>query len=133
MFCFGVFAFHLVLLFFLRKSIASTPAHIGTVAISTLLTLYWGYTWPFYRMLSRRAALKLSAIVFVSLCGYLTFGYIVMNLIVRWRWRRALRNGDYVSIARDPHKEALVPKEMKQLGRIVCLLYIYLLVEFMAS
>jgi hypothetical protein len=84
-------------------------------------------------MLSRRAALKLSAIVFVCLIGGLFCGYIVMNLIVRWRWRRALRNGDYVSIARDPHKEDLVPKELEQLGRIACLLYIYFLVEFMAS
>jgi hypothetical protein len=56
-----------------------------------------------------------------------------MNLIVRWRWRRALRNGDYVSIARDPHEEGLVPKELEQLSRIACLLYIYFLVETMAS
>jgi hypothetical protein len=86
MFCFGVFAFHLVLLFFFRKSFAPTPVHIETFAISTLLTLYWDYAWLFYLMLSRRAALKLSAIVFVCLIGGLSCGYIVMNLIVRWRW-----------------------------------------------
>jgi hypothetical protein len=47
MFCFGVFAFHLVLLFFLEKSFAPTPAHIETVAISTLLTLCWVTHGPF--------------------------------------------------------------------------------------